>query len=147
MDQLFVTTGTCTAGNTGTLGYVGPHITTTPFYDYSTAPTVIAGLSVPSTINKDSLEVASETKTHFVFKHVMPGVRPEDLSAFVRSGNLIIDLDPEKEYLFEDILSKTISIDIDDEEYNQEDIELNLTDGVLTILVAKATPDKQLTVK
>lgn len=150
MNELFISTGSITAssclsiGSTGTLGYVGS--LTTPVYDYNITPSLVNGLSYPI-IKKEDLSSSFETDKYFVFKYVMPGVRSEDLKAFIRSGNLIVQLDTEKEYPFTVILNKELSLDVDNEDYNTDDIELDLSNGILTIIIAKATPDKQLTIK
>jgi len=140
MENLFTTTGT----TSGTYSVLGPGITTTQYYDYSAVTNIVTASSV---ISVDDLMIESETKTHFVWKRVIPGVKPTDLNAFVRNGSLIVEVDSDKEYLFEMVIPKEISLDIDNDDYNQDDIELDLTDGILIISIAKATPDKQLTVK
>jgi len=146
MDNLFIGTGTVTTGYGTDIVYNSG--LTTPLSGYIGRTTEIVNYSVAeNTIKVGDLMVKSETKTHFVWKRVMPGVKAADLNAFVRNGSLIVELDLSEEYPFKTVTPKEISLNVDNEDYNQDDIELDLTDGILTILIAKSIADKQLTVK
>lgn len=88
----------------------------------------------------------SETSTAFIFQYALPGVELSDITSYIRSKTLYVDLNKDKEYLFP-ALTKNISLDVDDEDYDLNLIDLSLKDGILTISIQKNTPDKVLTVK
>ncbi len=89
-------------------------------------------------------KITYETADTFVFIYALPGVLAEDLNAYIRNDELVIELGA-REYLFNDLVSG-ISIPLLTE-YNEENISLNIKDGVLEVEIKKAKPDKILVVK
>lgn len=115
-----------------------PVIGIPPMVTYSSTPTIIVPV----------LAKRFESKDTYDFLFAMPGVALEDIDVYIRDRVLCVHVNTEEDAIynpFEDLISDH-DFDIQDIRVTDE-VDATLADGILTVKLKKAVPDKLITVK
>lgn len=135
---MFANGSTITAGSALTWVDTTP---TAPFVGYNTCGNLVwspINKQIPTPIKKN------ETSENYELLCSVPGIELENISVYIRNSFLCIRIDA-KGSPFEELIA--------DYDYDIADLDIvdaidaTLKNGILTVVLSKKTPDKQITVK